>query len=656
MRARLAALFVENPPPRRDRLADNPRFSTNPPSRMKRPITKPCVLLAALALASSGAGASEHLADLSLEQLARIEVTSVGRRVQRLSEVAASVYVISREEIRRSGAGSLPELLRLAPNLQVARADANQWAVTARGFNSVLSNKLLVLVDGRTVYSPLFSGVFWEAQDLLLEDIERIEVLSGPGGTLWGSNAVNGVINVVTRSALDTPGSFAGVGLGTEQRVAGARHGGTTEAGTAWRVYGKRSLRDNTETAAGTPIRDAARRSQGGFRSDRTEGRSQLTLQGDLYESTIDQAPAARRIAGANLLARYSRELAGGGQAQLQAYFDRTERDQPGAVRERLDTFDVEWQHLARPAAGHQLLWGAGLRRQQDDLDNLAPATLAFVPADRTLDLWNVFAQDEYTVAPGLRATLGLKLEHTDYTGSEFLPNARLAWDVAPDHLLWAAVSRTVRAPSRIDRDFVTPVLNLGGADFRSEVARVYELGLRGQPRPELGYALTLFRHEFDRLRSIDARPGGAAMGNSFEGTVQGLEGWARWRVSDHWRLNASYVHQRPSFRAAPGTAPLVGTASLGNDPRHRASLGASVDLAAGVELDVQLRRVGALPDPAVPGYTALDARLGWRVRPDVELSVSARNLGDRRHPEWGQPLSRAEIERSLFFKLAWRL
>ena len=615
----------------------------------------------AMAAAAHGAAAQTlavNLADLSLEQLASIEVTSVSKRVQRLSEVPGSVYVIRHEDIRRSGATSLPEVLRLAPNLQVARADANQYAITARGFNGTLANKMLVLIDGRTVYSPLFSGVFWEAQGVLLEDVERIEVLSGSGGTLYGSNAVNGVINIITRAAAETQGALASAAAGTQDRVFSARYGAGTGIGgaTAWRVYGQRSHRGHSELTSGAPVRDRSDRSQAGFRADRGDAAQQLTLQGDAYENTIDQAPSPRKVSGLNLLGRWSRDLGDGSRAQLQGYFDRTERDQPGAIREALNTFDLEFQHLSQPWASHELLWGGGWRTQNDKVDNLAPAALAFLPAHRRLNLWSVFAQDEFALRDRLRMTLGLKLEHNSYTGAEVLPNARLAWDVAPNHLLWAAASRAVRAPARIDREFFSPALPAGGGNFQSEVARVFELGLRAQPAPSLSYSLTLFQHRFDRLRSVDAGAGGTSLNNNLEGRVSGLEAWGNYRVTDHWRLNAGYVHQRERFNAVAGTAPLGGATTLGNDPRNRWSLGSSFDLGPRMELDLQMRYVGALPAPAVPSYSALDARWGWQIRPDLELSLTARGIGGGRHPEWGAPASRAEFGRSLLLKAVWRL
>ncbi|HSH91047.1 MAG TPA: TonB-dependent receptor [Ramlibacter sp.] len=619
---------------------------------------------AALALAAhTGAGAQQvaNLLDLSLEQLANIEVTSFSKRSQRLADVAGSVYVINSEDIRRSGAVSLTEVLRLAPNLHVARADANQYAISARGFNSVLANKMLVLIDGRTVYSPLFSGVFWEERDLLLDDIERIEVLSGAGGTLYGSNAVNGVINIITRSAAETQGTLLAATAGTKDVALSARHGRTTASGTAYRIYAKRSQRDNTEMGNGTPIRDGSVLNRAGFRMDRTDGPRQWLVQGDIYESRIDQPPATstRHLHGTNILGRWVQDAAGGSRTQVQMYYAHTERNQPGSVREKLDTVDFDFQHLSRTFKGHELLWGGGYRWQHDDVENISP-TLALIPASRRLDLANVFVQDEIALGDSVKLTVGAKAEHNVYTGVEFLPNARIAWNVAPNHLLWAAASRTVRVPSRVDRDFFIPAnppfALVGGSTFQSEVAKVLEGGYRAQPTPALTWSVTLFHHDYDRLRSVDPTPGGATLNNNFEGRLTGVEAWGTYRVSDRWRIHASTVHLREKFTVRPGATPVGGTGQLANDPRSRWTLGSAFDLGSGHEFDVAVRHVGALPVGPVPAYTAIDARWGWNVRPGLNLSLAVRNLGDPRHPEWGTPANRAEIERSVVLKATWRL
>lgn len=366
-------------------------------------------LLASFAAAQTRtAPTTAELTDLTLEQLTNIEVTSVSRRAERLSAAAGSVYVITADDIRSSGATSIAEVLRLAPNLHVARADANQYAISARGFNSTTANKMLTLIDGRTVYSPLFSGVFWEAQDVMLEDVERIEVMSGSGGTVWGSNAVNGFINIVTRSAGDTQGTLASVGGGNRERLVSVRYGGAMPGGGHYRIYGKLAGRSPTSTATGTPIRDASERTQTGLRADWGTASGNFTLQGDVYTSDIDQgaAPAQRRIAGLNLLGRMTRTLDDGSSLRLQAYYDRTERDQPGAVRDALDTFAVEFQHAPQARGSHTPLWGGGYRYQADRLANLGPA-LAFLPARRTQALANLFLQDELALRQDLGLTLG---------------------------------------------------------------------------------------------------------------------------------------------------------------------------------------------------------------------------------------------------------
>lgn len=611
--------------------------------------------LAASAQAQAPGPEAGSLADLSLEQLSSIEVTSVGKRVQRLADVAGSVYVINQEDIRRSGATSLPEVLRLAPNLTVARADAAQYAITARGFNSVLANKILVLVDGRTVYSPLFSGVFWEVQDVMLEDVDRIEVLSGAGGTLYGSNAVNGVINIITRQAAETTGSVVKVDAGNHDRKAAARFG--AGGPVPWRLYARRVEADATRLEGGGSAQDALERTQAGFRADHARGRDQFTLQGDLYDGQAGQPGADRTFAGANLLGRWTRDHGPGSRTQVQAYWDRAERRQPGSVDDRLDTFDVEVQQSSRPAAGHELLLGAGYRLQHDDLVNTSPDLLRFVPASRRLRLANLFAQDEVALTPALRVTLGIKAEHNSYTGLEWLPTAKVAWQAAPGNLLWASASRAVRTPSRIDRDVVVPTLPLGGADFDSEVAKVFELGLRSQPFSSVSYAVTLFRHDFERLRSVDLRPGGAAFGNSHEGRLTGIETWGSWRFADTLRLQASYAHERMHMGTRQGGIVMAGTiGQLGNSPRNRARVGLAWDMGRHMELDLSVRAMGALAAPEVPAYTAVDLRWGWRVRPDLELSVSVRNLTDPRHPEWGAAGSRAEIPRAVQARATWRL
>ncbi|HZM33882.1 MAG TPA: TonB-dependent receptor [Burkholderiales bacterium] len=594
------------------------------------------------------------LADLTLEQLANVIVSSPSRRNEPLSRVPASVYVITGDDIRRSGATSLPEALRLAPNLQVARVDSSQYAITARGFNSTIANKLLVLIDGRTVYTPLFAGTFWDAQDVLLEDIHRIEVISGPGATLWGANAVNGVINVITKPAVMTRGTLASAGAGTQERLVGARHGGRLESGH-YRLYAKALQRDNTWLPGGEPIRDQAERAQAGFRADWRRAEGELTLQGDLYAAEIDQVPQARELDGANLLARWTRAFDGGGALRVQGYFDRTRREHPQTFAEDLDTYDLEFQHALAPLGRHRLMWGAGMRRHEDRITN--SAALAFIPTQRTMNDAHVFVQDEIALTGTLDLTLGAKSERNSFTGTEFLPSARLAWQAAAPLLVWTAYSRAVRAPSRIDRDFFVPgeppFVLAGGPSFRSEVSDVLELGVRAQASPRLSFSVTAFHHDYAQLRTIAPGSAGAVVANDLEGQANGVEAWGSWRGADWWRIDAGIVRLKQSLGLVPGAVNLQSPSAIGSDPDGWGKLRAAFDLGNATELDFMLRHYGGLENREVPSYTALDARIGWHPRRDLELSLLLTNLLDDAHVEWGPG---AELERSAFFQVRLRL
>jgi iron complex outermembrane receptor protein len=615
-----------------------------------------CAALAAWAASAQAQPASRGgLADLSLEELANLEVTSVSRRPERLSDAPASIFVITSDDIRRSGATSLPEALRLAPSLHVARVDARQYAISARGFNSTVANKLLVLIDGRTVYTPLFSGVFWDAQDTLLEDIERIEVISGPGATLWGANAVNGVINVITKRATDTRGTLAYAGSGNEESGLGARHGLRLDNGGGLRVYGKGFNRDSTVRASGADVPDQWHGGQAGFRADWGAGSDSFTLQGDAYQGKADQAaPGDVRISGGNVLARWQRQLAGGERVHVQAYVDNTHREIPGTFAERLDTYDIEFQHALAVGRDHLFAWGGGHRMARDRVTNTA--ALAFLPAKRDLNWTNVFVQDEYRLSDALRLAAGAKVEHNPYTGSELLPSLRLAWRLDESRLLWAAASRAVRAPSRIDRELFAPgqppfVVLAGGPDFRSEISKVFEIGYRSQASTRASYSVTAFHSLYDHLRSIE----GTVLGNRMEGESTGLEAWGKLQVTPRWRLSAGGTLLDQDLRLEPGSSDNSGVSAAGNDPERQLSLRSAHELGAGRELDLLVRYVGALPAPAVPSYIAFDARYAWRPRAGLELSVSVQNLFDDQHAEFGSAASRAEIERGVFVKATWQ-
>lgn len=615
------------------------------------------------------------LVSMSLEELARIPITSVSKKPEPLAYAAASVFVITAEDIRRSGANSLPEALRLAPNLQVAQSSASGYAISARGFNgsnSSAPNKLLVMIDGRSVYSPLFSGVFWDVQDLMLEDVDRIEVISGPGGTLWGVNAVNGVINVITRSAKDTQGSLAVIAGGNRTADAAFRHGGAIGEDGSFRVYGKYLDRENTRTEDDNAVTDAWHKTQLGFRADWDRPGDQFMLEGNVYDGSIGQpepgsiaisgvdlALDAISVSGGNLTARWDHLLDDGSNISFQAYYDRTERTVPPTFSETLDIFDLQFQHSLNPVGKHAWTWGANYRYSMDRVDNTSPY-FAFLPPDVNQRWVSLFAQDEISLRDDVRLTLGARVERNDYTGTEFLPNARLAWEVTPDHLLWTAVSRAVRAPSRLDRDAyipgTPPFLLDGGRETRSEIANVFEIGYRGQPAPRISYSITAFHSDYDHLRTQEIAPSGTFLTfeNEMEGKVTGIETWGMYQATPSWRLSAGLTALNVRLRLKPGSNDVPGPDAAGNDPEHTWQLRSTLDVAPDRELDVTVRHVDRLENNAVPSYTTLDARFGWQLRPGLELSLVGQNLLGS-HAEYGSVDTRSEIPRSVFVKLLWK-
>lgn len=610
---------------------------------------------------------TKDVANFSLEELANIRVTSVSKKPESLADAPSSIFVITGQDIRRSGATSLPEALRLAPNLQVAQVDARNYAVTARGFNSPFENKLLVLIDGRTVYSPLFSGVFWDAQDVVLEDVDRIEVVSGPGATLWGANAVNGVINIITRSAAGTQGTLASIGASKEQNSDAVRYGGKLANGGYYRVYGKYADHDDLQRANGSDDFTGWHRGQAGFRADWGTEANGSTVQGDAYSGRLHQALTDDiKIGGANLNGRMKRELDNGSGISLQGYWDYTERNQPAAYIEHLNTWNVDFQHTLTLASVNNVVWGAGYRLAADRVQN--DVNFAFLPGDLDMHWANLFVQDQIDLTKAVQVTAGAKLENNNYTGTEFLPTLRLAWKASQDDLVWGSLSRSVRAPSRIDRDLYAPpapiVINgtphyliAGGPDFQSEVANVAEIGYRTQPLPFISFSTTAFYSRYDKLRTLESGPGGldSVFENQAQGKTRGIEMWGSWQAAKSWRLSAGGVVQHISTWLQPGSTDSSGNTGIAtNDPSQYWMLRSSYDFAGNKELDVTLRRVGGLQKPVVPAYTGLDIRFGWKVTRNLDLSLIGQNLIDQPHAEFGNSATASEIDRSVFLKLVW--
>jgi iron complex outermembrane receptor protein len=618
----------------------------------RRAIAAAVVATLASGAARAQSAADRDLGDLGLEELSRIPVTSVSGRPESMLEAAASIFVITGEDIRRSAATSLPEALRLAPSLQVARIDATQYAISARGFNNAIGNKLLVMIDGRTVYSPLFSGVFWDAQQVPLADVERIEVISGPGGTLWGANAVNGVINVITRSGQGSTGWLASGHAGTTGNEATLRYGAPLSGG-GWRVYAMQSDRGHTRLGSGAAIDDHQDRQQAGFRVDWGAGADTYAVQGDLYQAGGDgTGPASPDMSGANLLARWHHAEADGANWQLQAWFDQSSRDDALEFHDHVRTLDLQFNHAPALGADHRFIWGLGYRHAVDVAD---PALIvAFDPRVKTLRWTNVFAQYDWRVGPRLRLIAGAKLETNVYSGADFLPTLRAVWDLGAAGSLWASASRAVRAPARLDRDVqipaTPPYLIDRGPGFESEVARVFEVGLRGQQPTGFGYSLTVFHDDYGRLRAGRAAP--TTVDNLAWGDITGMELWGSADVTRNWRLAVGWTELREALRAA-ADAGQGSVANLGNDPHRQFQLRSTLRPAHDVDVDITLRHVAALPAPAVPAYTVVDARIAWSPRPDLELSLLARDLG-RRHVEF-DPASSARFGPRAFVKVEWR-
>ena len=628
-------------------------------------------LLSLTALPARAAESATDIFQLSLAQLGDIRVTSVSKKEERLADAAASVFVITSDDLRRSGANSLPEALRLAPNLHVAEGSAYGYAISARGFNSSSSNKLLVLIDGRSIYTPLFAGVFWDAQDLVMEDIDRIEVISGPGGTLWGTNAVNGVINIITRTAQNTLGTLLAVGAGNRQSDGVVRYGALLDNGLAYRIYSKYTDRPHSQTASGSPINDATHRTQVGFRADWNEARDQFSAQGNAYRGAENQAaPGAISISGvniplglvylsgANLAGRWERTLDAGARMSVQAYVDHTERNVVPTFAESLDIVDIQFQHDLPSLGMHSVVWGADYRGSRDSLVN--SRYFAFLPAKFSQQWASLFAQDEMTLRDDLRFTVGARIERNDYTGREFLPSARLAWHLAPSQSAWGAISRAVRAPSRFDRDVyvpgTAPFLLDGGSQVRSELATVYELGYRGQT-PAFSYSLAAFHTDYDHLRTqeLAASRTSIVFASNMQGTTNGVEMWGTYQLSPAWRLNAGFTALKERLHLLPGSTDTAAAAGAGRDPAHKVVLRSSFVLSERRSLELTIRQLGALSSPAVPAYTAVDLRYAWQMRPNWELSVTGQNLVGAGHGEFTAVATRIQVERSVYVNIAAR-
>lgn len=631
---------------------------------MTRPRSVTALVSVLAVLAGSAAAAAvpadvEVLRDLSLEQLVQLQVTSASKRPEMLDGVPASMAVVTQDAIRRTGVASLPEALRLAPNLHVGRIDTLGYAISARGFNSYqTANKLLVLIDGRSVYSPLQSGVFWDAQRVALEDVQRIEVISGPGGTLWGSNAVNGVVNVISKNAADTQGTLISGALGTEEKRATLRHGAQLGAAHV-RAYALGFEQRRPRVVDSVDVRDDWSGVQGGFRLDWAGAADTVTLQGDIYRFEAELLPPGRRVRfhldGFNTLLQWRRPLEGGSGLEVDAYFDKADRNALSGLQ-KVETTDVELRHVVA-GARHKLVIGGGYRLIHDDYFNpLNPFQLD--PRERWLQLGNLFVQDEISLRPDLRLTLGLKLEQSSFTGLEILPGARIAWQASETGLVWAALSRAARAPNRIERELVFPGVLVKG-DFRSERLTAVEAGYRGRPFPDTSLSVSAFHNWYDGLRTTEGlQPGTLPVryANGLDARTFGVEAWADHQLTPWWQIGVSVTALRKLLDLAPGRIDFANRESAGNDPDVQFQLRSQMDVTDAVWLDVRLRHVGELPRPRVPAYTGLDVTAGWQVAAGLELVLNGYNLLNGSHSETGEPPARRAFRRGVTVAARWEL
>jgi iron complex outermembrane receptor protein len=670
-------------------------------SGMRKVLRRGCFSLAIAALMAIPAWPQEAPKDLgnkSVEDLMNIEVTSVSKKEQKLSRIASAIFVVTQDDIRRSGATNIPDVLRMVPGLDVAQINGSTWKISSRGFNSQFANKLLVLIDGRTVYSPLFSGVYWDVQDVPLEDIERIEVIRGPGATVWGANAVNGVINIITKTANETEGALLAAGSGTHEPGFGvAQYGGEFHQATSYRFFVKGFDYSSFPSLSGQNGQDGSDLLHGGFRVDSTLSKQDsLTVQGDLYEghdgelaNTVLLTPpfsealaTSTSTSGGNLLGRWNHTFSSHSDTSLQVYFDRNQRN--GAIEgESVNTADIDFQHHIGWGARQDFVWGVGYR--YISYETTGRSEVSFNPASQGLHLFSSFAQDEITLKPDrLYLTIGAKLEHNDFTGFEFQPSARIAWTASEKNMFWVAYSSARRTPSPVDRGIEAgfaafpgpggvPVLLTaqGSPNTVSENLDAYEIGYRTQLRSNISLDVSAFYNRYSNLSTIE--PGQPVFelnpppphldapfvfANQMHGETHGIEMAANWKVTDRWTLSPVYaferIHLHTNLGSLDTTSALVGE---GNSPHVQAQLHSNLSLSRKFEWNASAYFIGRLPAERVPSYTRLDCGLTWRAVEHLDVSVVGQNLIRDRHLEArssDQTEFSSLVKRSVYVKFTW--
>jgi len=642
----------------------------------------------------------DDLLDLSIEELMDINISLVSRKAEPLRSAPAAVYVVTGDDLRRTGVTTIPDALRMVPGLQVAQVDANKWAISSRGFNGRFANKLLVQIDGRTVYTPLYSGVFWDVQELMLEDVDRIEVVRGPGAALWGANAVNGIINIVTRKTQDTQGGVVAVSGGMEERVtASARYGGKIGRNTHYRVYAKGFNRDDSVDATGADAHDQWDGGLIGFRadSDLSDGES-LTLQGHGYVVDYDETiltpvltppfsetvRSSNRASGHHLLAGWTREHGNGSTTTVRGYWDHTVRES-SVLDFMQDVLDVDLQHEFRLGTRQAVTWGLAYRHLRDDIEGTF--TVSLEPGKRRDNVYSAFLQDQIAVIrDDVELTLGTKVEHNDYTGFEVQPSARARWRAGERATVWGAASRAVRTPSRIEHDgrinrqvlspeasgtaLPTAISLFGNDDYDTEELLAYEVGYRFAAKA-VSVDVATFYNDYDDLRTLEAGqayvsiesglpyvvlPFGTA--NKMSGHTYGVETAVSWRPLDWWLVKGAHTWLRVFLELESGSTDSVSESAEDGDPSHQFSLQSRMNPTSSLELDTTFRYVDEILSLNVDSYLELDVHIGWQCTERLKLSLVGRNLLDGHHPEYTSEIVDyvpSEVERSVYAKATWQ-
>ncbi len=665
------------------------------------PFTRQRLLTLGLAACLCGPGwgqksTSTDLTQASLEELANLQVTSVSKKDQALSKAGAAVFVITQEDIRRSGMMNIPDLLRMAPGVEVARLDSNAWAISIRGFNNRYSNKVLVLIDGRSIYNEVFSGVFWDQQNVPLEDIDRIEVIRGPGGTVWGANAVNGVINIITKSSKDTQGGLITAATGSEENLEGlVQYGGTLGSTGTYRAFGNYFNIEPSLLAPGVEAADGWHGSSGGFRADWVlSARDTLSVQGDLLQTAegqtvtavvANQLPLMRTfnapitVGAGNVQGQYDHTFANGSDLTLLTYFDRVNRNEVGNnVEQKVDS---ELQYHFKIGSRQDLVAGAGYRLTSNGITGLLDGF--FAPDHRRDSLFSVFLQDEIELTHGLALTLGTKLEHNDFTGFEYEPSAQLVWSPVDRQTIWLSAARAIRQPSPLDENAqiassIVPMANgifgvvelSGNPALKAETVLDYELGYRSQINRRVSFDVTTFWSDYTNLRTtepgtpfftLDPGPPHLVIpvmwGNLARARNYGAELSGSWDVNSRWRISPGFslLHMNVQPDASSGDTTVAATG--GYSPKHQFQMRSAVKLSHRLEWDTSASFVGALSNGPVPAYTRLDTHLGWTMGESLYFSVSGQNLLSPHHFEFltGNLTLPTEVERSVVGKITWR-